>query len=277
MGIRFEMPWNIWCTSCDSHIGRGVRYNAKKVHVGHYFSTKIWEFVMKCHLCRGIIKIRTDPKDCDYVITEGGKRRCMTYSTEDMELINIQSDAHKERMEMDPIYRLQHEEQDKKNKLQNALRLQSLHRLQQRDKNDYDNNCKLRKVFRAKKKRKLKLQKHASDKGLGIELLEMTKEDVIKAKAVKFGQSNVSAKRKRKRKRLELESESIFESLRPSVKKRKRRKLNTSKKTLNDKKRTKEETKLLLLNKMKNAKRKSNINAFSVDFKKAKLVKKKKR
>ena len=153
--IGFEMPWNIWCTTCDSHIGRGVRYNAKKVHIGNYFSTKIWEFSMKCHICKGIIVICTDPQNCDYKVTKGGKRRCMTYSTDDLEIIDIKNEAHKERMELDPIYRLQHEEQDKKNKLENALRLKSLHQLQEREKNDYDNNCKLRKKFREKKKKKI--------------------------------------------------------------------------------------------------------------------------
>merc|ERR1712129_601405 len=194
-------------------------------HVGNYFSTKIWEFVMKCHLCGGIIKIRTDPKGCDYLITEGGKRRCMEYSTESMQVHNIQSDAHREKLASDPIYRLQHEEQDKKNKMANALRLQSLHQLQQRERNDYDNNCKLRKVFRTKKKRKLKLQKHAENKGLAIELLEFTKEDRLRAKAVKFKKEkgNVSAKKKMKKKRSKLENESIFAS---EEKKRKKRKLS---------------------------------------------------
>eukprot|EP01084_Bolivina_argentea_P181733 313823_1 len=150
--IRFEMPWNIWCTTCDSHIGRGVRYNAKKNHIGHYFSSKIWEFVMKCHICKGIIKIESDPQNCDYKVTSGGKRRCMTYSTDDLQLIDIKNDLHKEKMETDPIYRLQHQEIDKKNKLENALRIQSLYQLQERDKNDYENNSNLRKIFRNKKK-----------------------------------------------------------------------------------------------------------------------------
>ena len=137
--IRFEMPWNLWCTSCDSHIGRGVRFNAKKTEIGRYFSTKIWEFAMKCHLCGGRIVICTDPQNCDYKVTEGGKRRCMDYSTADLEVIEIHDEAHKERMETDAIYRLQHQEEDKRKKRENALRLQALHRLQQREKDDDDN------------------------------------------------------------------------------------------------------------------------------------------
>ena len=49
--IRFELPFNCWCEGCKAHIGKGVRYNAEKKQAGNYFSTKIWEFRMTCHLC----------------------------------------------------------------------------------------------------------------------------------------------------------------------------------------------------------------------------------
>ena len=60
--IRFEMPFNIWCGQCNAHIGKGVRYNAQKKAVGNYFTTKIYEFAMTCHLCGGRIVVRTNPK-----------------------------------------------------------------------------------------------------------------------------------------------------------------------------------------------------------------------
>ena len=37
-------------------------HNAEKRCVGHYFSTKIWEFKMRCHLCPQFFIIKTDPK-----------------------------------------------------------------------------------------------------------------------------------------------------------------------------------------------------------------------
>ena len=67
--IRFEMPYNVRCSSCDSHVGKGVRYNAEKKCVGKYFSTKIWNFRMKCHLCEGFFEVQTNPKDCEYVVS----------------------------------------------------------------------------------------------------------------------------------------------------------------------------------------------------------------
>ncbi|KAJ1504746.1 hypothetical protein HMI55_001889, partial [Coelomomyces lativittatus] len=60
--IRFELPFNIWCLGCDNHIGRGVRFNAEKKKVGNYYSTPIWSFRMKCHLCDNWFEIQTDPK-----------------------------------------------------------------------------------------------------------------------------------------------------------------------------------------------------------------------
>jgi hypothetical protein len=61
---RFELPFNIWCTGCDNHIGQGVRYNAEKKKIGNYYSTPILQFRMKCHLCDNWIEIHTDPKAC---------------------------------------------------------------------------------------------------------------------------------------------------------------------------------------------------------------------
>ena len=40
----------------------GVRYNAQKTTVGRYYSTPIFKFRMKCHLCDNHFEIQTDPK-----------------------------------------------------------------------------------------------------------------------------------------------------------------------------------------------------------------------
>ena len=77
-----------------------MRYNAEKQKVGNYYSTPIWAFRFKCHLCSGRIEIRTDPqvrrtasisisedRRCDllthllvlqntaYVVTEGARQK----------------------------------------------------------------------------------------------------------------------------------------------------------------------------------------------------------
>ena len=40
----------------------GVRYNAEKSKVGNYYTTQIFKFRMKCHLCDNHFEIQTDPK-----------------------------------------------------------------------------------------------------------------------------------------------------------------------------------------------------------------------
>lgn len=86
---RFELPFNIWwyglsgtvnirpahlkynSGTCNNHIGMGVRYNAEKKKIGAYFSTPIFSFRCKCHLCDGWFEIQTDPKvSCALVILE---------------------------------------------------------------------------------------------------------------------------------------------------------------------------------------------------------------
>ncbi|GMK55906.1 hypothetical protein CspeluHIS016_0209620 [Cutaneotrichosporon spelunceum] len=73
--VRFELPFNIWCGTCNNHIGAGVRYNAQKKKVGNYYSTPIYAFRCKCHLCSGWFEIRTDPKNAAYVIEEGARKQ----------------------------------------------------------------------------------------------------------------------------------------------------------------------------------------------------------
>ncbi|KAF5341877.1 hypothetical protein D9611_001457 [Ephemerocybe angulata] len=68
--VRFELPFNIWCGTCNNHIGMGVRYNAEKKKIGNYYSTPIYSFRCKCHLCDGWFEIQTDPKNTAYVVTE---------------------------------------------------------------------------------------------------------------------------------------------------------------------------------------------------------------
>lgn len=53
----------------------GVRYNAEKKKVDMYYSTPIYEFRMKCHLCDQYFEIRTDPANSDYVIISGARRK----------------------------------------------------------------------------------------------------------------------------------------------------------------------------------------------------------
>lgn len=72
---------NSFSGTCDSHIGMGVRYNAEKKKIGSYYSTPIFSFRCKCHLCSGWFEIQTDPKVC-YALAFTYFCFCLTYIVE---------------------------------------------------------------------------------------------------------------------------------------------------------------------------------------------------
>ena len=62
--IMLEWVGSLQCSWRNGYycLLEGVRYNADKSKVGNYYSTPIWKFRMKCHLCDNYIEFQTDPK-----------------------------------------------------------------------------------------------------------------------------------------------------------------------------------------------------------------------
>ncbi|XP_058863971.1 probable splicing factor YJU2B [Acipenser ruthenus] len=150
--IRFEMPYNIWCDGCKNHIGMGVRYNAEKKKVGNYYTTPIYRFRMKCHLCVNYIEMQTDPASCDYVIVSGAQRKEERWDMKDNEQILTTEHSEKEKLETDPMFKLEHGSQDR-GKLQRALpSLSHIQEKQEAWRDDFQLNSALRRKFRDEKK-----------------------------------------------------------------------------------------------------------------------------
>lgn len=150
--IRFEMPYNIWCDGCKNHIGMGVRYNAEKKKVGNYYTTPIYRFRMKCHLCPNHIEMQTDPQNCDYVIVSGAQRKEERWDMEENEQILTTEHSEKEKLETDAMFKLDHGGKDRE-KLKRALpSLSEIQDLQAGWKDDFHLNSALRKKFRTEKK-----------------------------------------------------------------------------------------------------------------------------
>ncbi|BGP42520.1 Protein saf4 [Rhodotorula kratochvilovae] len=124
--VRFELPYNIWCGTCNSHIGQGVRYNAEKQKVGNYHSTTIWAFRFKCHLCQGRIEIRTDPQNTRYVVTEGAKQKNEEWDAEDNGHMVIDNAASTSTAPPDPFASLEKTVTQKARALSEAERLHTL-------------------------------------------------------------------------------------------------------------------------------------------------------
>lgn len=81
--VRFELPFPIWCNSCQGLLVQGTRYNAEKRRVGNYHSTPLWAFRAKCRHCSAYFEIQTDPKNTRYIVTEGAKQKVEEWDPED--------------------------------------------------------------------------------------------------------------------------------------------------------------------------------------------------
>lgn len=185
--VRFEMPYNIWCDGCGNHIGMGVRYNAEKKKIGMYYSTPLYQFRMKCHLCDNHFEIKTDPANLDYVIVSGAKRQENRWDPKENEQVVPETKEVSCRLYDDPMYKLEHGIEDKKiakskdSSLENAIALNNA-----TWKDDYSSNCALRSAFRT---RKNELQKKQSldqvllkKSGLNIDLVNEHEDDIKLAK-----------------------------------------------------------------------------------------------
>ncbi|XP_067416477.1 probable splicing factor YJU2B [Emydura macquarii macquarii] len=211
--IRFEMPYNIWCDGCKNHIGMGVRYNAEKKKVGNYYTTPIYRFRMKCHLCVNYIEMQTDPANCDYVIVSGAQRKEERWDMQDNEQILTTEHEEKKKLETDAMYRLEHGTTDQR-KLQRAIpTLSNIQEAQSAWKDDFAINSMLRRKFREEKKvlqeeeeKDLALQTKAN---LSIRLVQETEEDRRLAGLLKY-RSLDSYEDKQKLKRTEISGRSWF-------------------------------------------------------------------
>ncbi|XP_036278733.1 probable splicing factor YJU2B isoform X1 [Pipistrellus kuhlii] len=213
--IRFEMPYNIWCDGCKNHIGMGVRYNAEKKKVGNYYTTPVYRFRMKCHLCVNYIEMQTDPANCDYVIVSGAQRKEERWDMEDNEQVLTTEHEKKQKLETDAMFRLEHGEADRSTLKKALPTLSHIQEAQSAWKDDFALNSMLRKRFREKKKalqeeeeRDQALQAKAS---LAIPLVPETEDDRRLAALLKFHTLD-SYEDKQKLKRTEIISRSWFPS-----------------------------------------------------------------
>lgn len=183
--VRFELPFDGWCLKCSHHMSKGLRFNAKKDKEGKYFSTQIWSFTMKCPSCSQELKIRTNPKDCTYDFAEGIRKHEQDYipDVED-NIVLTNNEEMKQLLAVDPMFRLQHHQEDSKRVVSESERFRELVEVSDiQHKDYYDLNAQLRSVNRKRKKRDIELTGEAEAKGLGIKLLEPSRSDSDEAKA----------------------------------------------------------------------------------------------
>ncbi|KAI9631137.1 hypothetical protein KEM48_013197 [Puccinia striiformis f. sp. tritici PST-130] len=143
---RFELPFNIWCGSCEAHIGMGVRYNAEKKKIGMYYTTPIYSFRCKCHLCGNWFEIRTDPKNTCYVVESGARQKHEEWDQEENGGIVL---THKEDGEpLDPFAQVDKKNSDKITALHLKIDLKNFKSLANLE---IQIHLRLRKTFRKEK------------------------------------------------------------------------------------------------------------------------------
>lgn len=226
--IRFEMPYNIWCDGCKAHIAMGVRYNAEKTKVGKYFTTPIHKFRMKCHLCDQHFEIQTDPKNLDYVILSGARRKEQRWDMGENEQIVTEEKSDIKRLQVDSMFNLEHQVNDKSKIVKLMPTLRELEETKSEWKDDYKLNSLMRNVLRGEKKEAA--EQKAKDKELldkwniNIDLVKENENDVklaslYKYNSLNFDDNNDNDERGRNEKRKNIEAESIFDLNDKKVKK----------------------------------------------------------
>ena len=200
--VRFECPFAIWCTICQPEviIGQGVRFNAEKKKVGNYYSTPIWQFRFKHTVCGGWLEVRTDPKESEYAVIEGGRRR----DTGEGKLLDGEVRVGMSEKERDELEKeggfgaLEKKVEDKKAFENDKARLEQLAKRSERDWEDpYEQSKRLRKEFRiGRNERKVagvKAEALKDKLSLAIDLEPEHQNDVARARLVDFrGQDDIS-------------------------------------------------------------------------------------
>ena len=217
--IRFELPFDAWCLKCERHISKGTRFNAKKDKCGMYFSTTIFSFTMKCPSCDNHMVIKTDPENRTYDYAEGLRKHEQDFNPEEGDgIIETTTEETKKKLQSDPMFKLQHDKEDKERAITAKARISSLVETSEKIyRADYDLNSSLRSANRSHRKRQSELKLEGEQKGLSIPLVEPSPDDEVNAKKAKFrcidGSNGGFAKSKRIR-AAEILTQGIFESKR---------------------------------------------------------------
>jgi len=213
--VRFELPYNILCEGCNNYITQGNRYNAEKKKIGMYYSTPIFSFRMKCHLCSNWIEIHTDPKNTEYVIVSGARRKIEEWDAKENGSIALTDEKEKEKLETNAFYKLENDITNKSKAEESVPLLTKLQNLNDRQwKDPYTSSYIIRKKFRERKK--LEKQKDEEDQKfkdkhlLSIDLLPETEDDEEKARQAFKEDMNYSTNKVQQRKQ-EIRNSSIFE------------------------------------------------------------------
>jgi hypothetical protein len=108
--VRMMLPFSIQCSTCNTFLYRGRKFNSKKEPMGgpegRYLGIQRFRFYIKCTHCSRTVSFLTDPKNADYEMESGGTRNYEVYK--DKEKTEEESAQEKEEDEkLDPMRALE--------------------------------------------------------------------------------------------------------------------------------------------------------------------------
>lgn len=239
--VRFELPFDGFCTHCSAHVGKGTRFNAHKAHVDDYYTTKIYEFTTKCRACaQSTFKIRTNPQERTFDYMEGIRKKVEEFDTTDAGTAGVidtdvgngiipSSGADSSTRTVDSnLSRLERTAAGERKAQTEHGRLESIQRLNDSTtKDDAGSNANLRATYRKARQGRKRRIGDAEAIGLGrnIELADINTADDTTSKEI-FAQRIVIDGKARKRERDSFQavrSGSIFDEVKPSRNQRQNR------------------------------------------------------
>lgn len=155
---------------------------------------------MKHTACGGWWEIRTDPKNAEYVVVEGARRR--EYGSgeageeEEGGEKKFLSEEERERRREDAFASLEGKVEEKGQERGNKERVEELYEQAEVWRDPYEVNARLRRGFRAQRKvlkREERYKEGMQEKfSLGLEIADETEADGIRAQLVEFGTAGTS-------------------------------------------------------------------------------------
>lgn len=210
--IRFELPFDGWCLGCGRHMSKGLRFNAKKEKAGKYHSTTIYSFDMKCYSCEQRFLIKTDPQNRTYDFASGLRKHEQDYEANEEEgIVEVGNDETRRKLDADPMFKLQHMQEDDIKARSEREHLEQLEELQADTyKNDYDRNSALRKLNRNKRKLEQEEVEEGKKRGLNMRLVQLSEAEKVDAFGVRYRRQMQHLQVTELHKRAVIQSQSIF-------------------------------------------------------------------
>ncbi|KAH0787807.1 Coiled-coil domain-containing protein [Histomonas meleagridis] len=74
--VRFMLPMSLQCKNCGDYMFLGTKVNCRKelCYDEFYLGINVYRIYMHCKSCYAEITLKTDPKNCDYIVEQGATR-----------------------------------------------------------------------------------------------------------------------------------------------------------------------------------------------------------